>query len=286
MEYRLVMPTTRSCRLRDCVEECFYKKNEKLVQEIWVSLLFAEYRTVFFALLGAEIHGVDIEEGEEVRKVSWEEAEKIYWEILDRVEKLRKGEVDERKEFWEMDDDEFIESLFGKKKEEKNKPREVAEHVAMGIETLNYDHFIRAAELVNEMLGTNDGLVQLTPFKPVLSKKIITREDAERIRGLGEKIADMFARLGGRAEAEMLKLVFSGYKEDIVDTIEGLGPQEKDFLKKLLDTPYERASLLFAYKRIGNFRRLQIKILQTIYRANTFSFIIDSYYAPVIQRFL
>jgi len=132
----------------------------------------------------------------------------------------------------------------------------------------DYSYMISAAEKANELLGSKDGFVEIPLFKVRAVWEAIPRDEAVKVVELGAKVADIFTKLGGRAEAELQKLIFSGYKEGILNTIEGLTEEDKKFLQGVLEEPLHRAALLFAYKKVGNYKKLLPKILYAMHYRN------------------
>jgi hypothetical protein len=245
---------------------------EDRAKAIWVSILFSEYRAVLNALEGNTVVVLDVEpqpstDGNEPL------ADEVYMAVLDAVRKpvTERGLLGLEEEYQE---------------DSGNEVSKIARLVKKGRETLNYDYMIEVANRLNKMLGTFDGWVKIVPYKVVFTELDLTKERADKIKELGERIAEMFSKLGGRAEAELRKVIFSGYREEVIDSIEGLSDHEKKFIKDLVTKPFERAALFFAYKRIGNFRRLQRRIISTIFHRNNFVHITLSPYVPVIDDYL
>jgi len=145
---------------------------------------------------------------------------------------------------------------------------DIEEMVKIARERHNYEFMVAAAKKANELLGTRDGIVEIPAYTVNRNEVILPREEAERIVSLGEKIAEIFVRLGGRASVELEKLIFSGFKKGIVNTIEGITDDEKMFLESVLEDPLSRAALLFAYKKVGNYKKLLSKILYSMYFRN------------------
>ena len=55
----------------------------------------------------------------------------------------------------------------------------------------------------------------------------------------------------------------------MIKTIDGLLSEAKKFLENLLDKPFERAALLYAYKRIVRSRNLMQRILRDTLSSDT-----------------
>jgi len=213
---------------------------------VWLTSLYTAYIAVVKSLIGEPLLYVDVEENPPVEGDP-ELAEAFYCEFIQNRE-LRYRYCYPRRY------DERIEKI--------------KDMVEAAKEERNYDLMVGAAAKANELLGTRDGFVEIPSYRPVITEAALPREEAEKVVELGERVADIFAKLGGRAEAELRKLVFSGYKEGILDTIEGLTDEEKRFLEDVIGDPIRRAALLFAYKRVGNYKRLLPKILYNMYFRN------------------
>ena len=214
---------------------------------LWVSTILSEYYTVVDALNGRDTVYI-VAVPEEGAKGDEELAKKVY-DALDLMDHGIEGGVDDER------------------------AREVARLVKMGKVTGNCSYCYEAALMVDKDLGTDDGYVKMDHYSIEVIVLDITKEDAERIRELGDRVADVFAKLGGRATSELSKLIFSGYKDEVVDSLE-LSGEEKEFLKELLDRPYDRAAIVFAYRRLGNFRHLLARMFRVAYFGATPAFMV------------
>jgi len=215
----------------------------KTAMGTWLTSIYTAYILVLKSLNNESVLYVDVEESTPVEG-SPELAESLYFALSPRRDDYyRPYRRDERVE-------------------------EIKELVEAAVEEHNYDYMIEAAGRANELLGTKDGFVEIPSYKLVITEAALPREEAEKVIELGERVADIFTKLGGRAEAELRKLIFSGFKEGIINTIEGITDEEKNFLETIIRDPIKRASLLFAYKRIGSYKRLLPKILYNMYFRN------------------
>ena len=234
---------------------------EELLRAIWVATLYAEYRLVLLVLEGRDVEVVGLSQAKATKEAPAWLADTLYVSI------------------YRIDDIGDVLPLEGE-------VGEVVRSVERAVKTLNHDYFMKAAKMMNELLSVKDVILEITPYKLVSRRLKLTREDAEEIARLGEKIARIMARLGGVAEAELRKLVFNGYREGIVDTIEGLSREEKELIASLLKRPYRRAALIFAYRVIGNYKALLREIVKHMTSQNSYKHITDLPQLPSIDQYL
>ena len=254
---RRVVPTARARPLGEYVDEMMVGAGWPL-RILWLSTLYAEYRTLLHALWGDRLVAVELVPDAEVQRVGGEAVDELYRRLQDPGCGGGGGG--------------WVE--------------EVVEMVGRALRTGDYDHLLRAARVVNEVVGSRDGWVRIYPYRVVEEELGVSREEAERVVRLGERIASTLSRLGERAEPALRRLIFEGYREGVVDEIEGLDEEERRMLRDLLSRPYDRAALLFAYRHVGNFRELHSRILQEVFHRNTLSYISRSYYIPTIYVLL
>jgi len=205
----------------------------------WVTSIYVGYILVIKSLSNEQVPYIDLVEEAPVEK-NLESAESLYYRLRPD---LRRG---------------YYPDYTGA-------VADIVELVEEARSRRNYNYMSSAAKKANEAFGTKDGFVEIPRFKPITAWEALPREEAEKVVELGNKVADIFTKLGGRAEAELQKLIFSGYKEGILNTIEGLTEEEKKFLESVLEDPLRRAALLFAYKRVGNYKKLLPKIIFDLY---------------------
>jgi len=259
-----VVPSTRARPFREYVGG---ESRDWVLRVVWATTLLAEYRVVLHILWGDRVYSVDLEEveggGGELDEYT---VDKVY-RALTSVER---GGGD------------WVPGLWGCRE-----AVEAVRYARRARETLNPDYYAEAARILDRLLGLSDGWVSVLAYRRVEGDIGLTRRDAEEIVKLGDRIAEAMAKLGReRAERELRRLVFEGYRENIVDTVEGLDRGDRELLKRVLAKPYERAAILFAYKKIGDFRKLQNEILLTVFYRNTFAFISDPAYIPEIDGYL
>ena len=224
-----------------------YSSNAKLASTLWVSTLYSEYFAVLRTLVGKTSLLVVARRSTSGEKASSELAGSLYASLSNPASGSH---------YWDL------------KALEEDSPETIMALVEMARRTLNYDYMVEAAGRANDLLGSKDGYVEIVPYKLEVAEYRVPEETIERIREHVDKLTSVFAKLGGRAEAELWKLIFSGYREGIVDTIEGITEEEKKYLKDLLNKPFERVALIIAYRQMGNPKKLFIKMLRTVYFRN------------------
>ena len=220
--------------------------NTKLAEALWASTLYSEYMAVLRSAAGKTSLLVVAEKSGGVRGSQSRAADSLYASLSGN-----------RSWGYASLSDDVAADV-----------ERVKELVEVAKEKGNYDYLVAAAGKANEFLGTSDGYVEIVPYKLEVSEYSVPEETIKRIEEHVERLTAIFAKLGGRAEYELWKLIFSGYKENIVDTIEGISSEEKSYLRSLLNKPFERTALIFVYKRMGDPNKLVLKMLRSIYFRN------------------
>jgi len=250
-------------------------RKEDRVRRHWVATLLAEYRAVYYVLNGGEgvIAEADIEIFTDEREAGRLSIE-FHRGLLDMIRR----EYDEFEEL--MPEEGYV------RDEVEKSLRRIARLVRRGFAKRDYDYVLEAARRLNELFGSYDSLVVVYACRLKPPKPVLTIDEARSVAELGDRIADMLSGLGGRAEAELRKLIFSGYKPEVVDTVEGLSDEDRKLLRKILKTPYLRASLLFAYKRVGNWRELERELLRTVLKRGSPIFLANALYIPLLYDYI
>lgn len=218
---------------------------------VWVTVLFGEYRVLQLVKYGVKPIVLNLNRGNDETVDDVNLAYEVYTRVNTALNRRPYQEDEEFEEEEETSD---------------NPVDEIERLVRVAYNTGNFDYMLIAADKANKLLRSGDPYL----YYPVYEKQVmdlnLTKKDVEIIEKTGEKIANMLAKLGGRAEAELRKLIFTGYREDTVDTIEGLTDEEKEFLKNILRKPFQRVALIYAYRQVGNIKKLIYRIQQTIYQ--------------------
>ena len=224
-----------------------HSRNAELASVLWVSMLYSEYFAVLRSVAGKTSFLVVAEKRGDVESAPSKAADSLYASLSG----------DETKSY-----------MWYPGSREGSGVEEVKRLVDEAREKGNYDYIVAAAAKANELLGARDGYVEITPYKLEVSEYRVPEETIKRIEEHVQRLTSIFAKLGGKAEYELWKLIFAGYRENIVDTVEGISSEEKSYLRSLLNKPFERTALIFAYKQMGNPKKLILKMLRTIYFRN------------------
>lgn len=202
--------------------------DDERAKAAWVGTLFAEYRIVELAKYGVKpaivtVKRIPAPDG------SGKETEHLFKKMREIGEyyrnRFRKGYIDYPSE-------------------------KILKQVMWAYTDKDPEYLRIVADELTKKYGQSDECIAIDRFVPVVTELNISPEVTEKVRKLGDKVLEIMAPLGGRAEFELLKLIFSGYKPGITKSIEGLAEEEGNFLENLLDRPIYRAAILFAYRRI------------------------------------
>jgi len=226
------------CPPREEVERLSYSGSygERLAKELWVGCLLSEYRALQLAKLGVRLVQVEVKPVAlpTVRDPSLPE---IYQEIRE-----------------------------AKSKTASSGP---AAYVSAAYSTGDPGYLLKAVEALNAVVRGQDKYVSITAY-PVSTRPLqLTAEDERRVRELGDRVLELMAPLGGAVEAVLLKLIASGYRRGVANTVEGLDPEVRRFVEELLDKPFERAALLYAYRRVAGVRRMMRRLLKDTIHPDT-----------------
>lgn len=240
--------------------------DERFAKSIWVGCLLAEYRILQLAKYGIKpvevgVKAVEQSRGERGSDIDVDALYQAIFNVKERGE--REGEY------------EFTDVVGVEER--------IVKDIEKAVTYKDPDYLVRAADELNKVLGDNDKYIRITSYAPVVTILDINEENAERVRRLADKVLRIMAPLGGRLEAELMKLIFSGYKRGITDTIEGLGSEEKKFLEQLLDKPFERAALIFAYGKVADIKNLIYKMIKVAFNKDIVKPSFMVYKLPVLK---
>ena len=227
------------CPPRSEVEKIFYDRSygEEVAKKLWISCLASEYRALQLAKLGVKLVQV------ETKSIAMPTAKPV------DVSPIYKAIRSAKRQHAGID--------------------EVSPHVARAYAEKNPDHLLAATRKLCELVKGGDEYVAIWVY-PVNVKPLgLSREDAERVEQLANKVLEVLAPLGGAAEAALLTLIASGYRRGVTETIAGIPPEAKKFLEELLDKPFERAALLHAYKKLVGTRNLMHRVLRSTLSPDT-----------------
>ena len=144
-------------------------------------------------------------------------------------------------------------------------------------------YLVAAARELATLVRGSDEYIAVWAYPDEVKPLNLTREDLERARKLSDRVLQILAPLGGEVEAVLTKLVFSGYRKGIARTIEGLREEDAEFLEELLDKPFDRVAILYAYGRIANLKELVHRMMKEVIIRGTGKASIFSEMKPTIE---
>lgn len=243
--------------------------SEEVAKEIWVSALLTEYRILQLARYGVKPVAIDIKPIKQIefKKFDWEKRPPEYY-LFKIIFLLRHSVVLKGKEILSLyTTEENLKRLNISPPENCQFTKEewkIIEYVMKSLEQKNPELLFKAEEILTKLYGDSGDIVSIPLYNLEAKELNITQQDYKRVEEISNELLRTLSPLGGRVRAELWKLIFSGYKQGITSTIEGLSDDERNYIEKLLDTPFDRASLIIAYGKIANIRNLLMKMTSTV----------------------
>ena len=225
------------CPPRGEVEKLAYsmQRGEEVAKRMWVGCLASEYRALQLAELGVRL--VEVKTSSTTMPLVSSDVSYVYRELASA--KRESG------------------------------ASEVSKYAARAYAEKNPDHLVTAARKFCELARGSDRYVTITTYSVGVAPLKLSKEDAERVKQLASRVLEVLAPLGGAAEAALLKLIASGYRRGAAESIAELDPSARRFLEELLDKPFDRAALLYAYRRLAGFRKLMSRVLRDTLNPDT-----------------
>lgn len=234
--------------------------DEDVAKLLWLESLLSEYRLLQLYKYGVSPVVVNVKYGSSEAKSSDEvDVDELYRAIYEQRKHALKRRVSKDEEAEYMFDD--VEMMGREKK--------IVDSVKKAYVFKEPLYFYEASKLLKDELGSEDKYVAITPYTPVVTELNISPEDLAHVDRLATKLLSTLAPLGSRVEAELRKLIFSGYRSGIAETIDGIGEEERKFIEELLDKPFDRVALIKAYGKVADVKKLIFKILSEIYSWKT-----------------
>jgi len=225
-----------TCPSREEIERVA-QASEPLARDLWVGCLLSEYRALQLARLGVRLVQVEVKPVA-LPTASSNEVRSIYSELRSARERGAST----------------MPAYYAKLAYDKGDP----------------GYFFEAARELNRALsGGRDKFISIAAYAASTKELELSAEDAERVEKLAGEVLKAMTPLGGAVEEALLKLITTGYRRGVASTIEGLGEDAKRLLEELLDKPFERAALLYAYRRLVGYRRMMQKLLKPTIHPDT-----------------